>query len=271
MNWLLSLVQGRTVSWRDFVDIGIIAVLLFQVMVLIRGTRAAQMVLTSGFILALFYLSEYLRLETVNWLVRFMAPYVVFALIVLFQADIRRALTLVGRAPFLRRLARLQNSVETVEELVVAATSLAAKRFGGIVVVERQIGLRNYMEAGISLDAHVTYDLLDCIFQPKSSLHDGAVIVQGERIAAAACVLPLSVNPSVAKTLGTRHRAALGITEENDSVAIVVSEGTGLISIAVKGELERGLSPDELRDRLIDLLSPGRRSSVHADKEEAMR
>ena len=269
MTWLPSLLQERPVSWRDLVDVGILAVLLYQVLVMIRRTRAAQMVLTSGFILALFYVSEYLGLETVNWLIRFLAPYVVFALIVLFQADIRRALTLVGRAPFVRRLARFQNSVESVEELVVAATTLAAKRIGAIVVAERQIGLRNYMEGGIPLDAYVTYDLLHCIFQKESPLHDGAVIVQGERIAAAACVLPLSVNPAVARTLGTRHRAALGITEENDSVAIVVSEETGLISIAVKGNLERGLTPEQLRLRLTDLLSPGRAPLVRPEEDGA--
>ncbi len=267
MTWLLSLLEGRTVSWRDLVDIGIVAILLYQVLLLIRGTRAAQMVLTSAFIVALFYLSDYLGLETVNWLIRFLAPYVVFALIVLFQADIRRALTLVGRVPFLRRLARFRNSIETVEELVVAAASLSSRRIGGIIVIERQIGLRNYMEGGIPLDARVTYDLLDCIFQKESSLHDGAVIIQGERIAAAACVLPLAVNPAVAATLGTRHRAALGITEENDSVAIVVSEETGTISLALKGMLERPLSPDQLRARLTKLLSPRRIAAGQVDED----
>lgn len=265
--WLLSLLEGRTVTWRDLADIAVIAVLLYQALLLIRGTRAAQMVLTSAFIVGLFYLSEYLGLETVNWLIRFLAPYVVFALIVLFQADIRRALTLVGRAPFLRRLARFQNSVETVEEIVVAATSLAARRIGGIIVVERQIGLRNYMEGGIPLDARVTYDLLTCIFQKDSALHDGAVIIQGERIASAASVLPLSVNPAVAKSLGTRHRAALGITEENDSVAVVISEETGTISVALKGSLERGFTTETLRARLTDLLSPGRVAMRRGDED----
>jgi len=268
MTWLSSLLEGRTVSWRDLVDIGIVAILLYQVLLLIRGTRAAQMVLTSAFIVALFYLSEFLGLETINWLIRFLVPYVVFALIVLFQADIRRALTLVGRVPFLRRLARFRNSMETVEEIVVAATALCAKRIGGIIVIERQIGLRNYMEGGIPLDARVTYDLLNCIFQKESSLHDGAVIIQGERIAAAACVLPLSVNPAVAKTLGTRHRAALGITEENDSVVVVCSEETGVISIAHKGAFERDLTPDQLRDRLTALLRPGSLAAGGAIDEE---
>ncbi|MGE0393400.1 MAG: diadenylate cyclase CdaA [Vicinamibacterales bacterium] len=271
MTWLTSLLEGRTVSWRDLVDIGIVAVLLYQVLLLIRGTRAAQMVLTSAAIVALFYLSEFLGLETVNWLIRFLVPYVVFALIVLFQADIRRALTLVGRMPFLRRLARFRNSMETVEEIVVAAAGLSAKRLGGIIVIERQIGLRNYMEGGIPLDARVTYDLLSCIFLKESSLHDGAVIIQGERIAAAACVLPLSVNPAVAKTLGTRHRAAIGITEENDSVAVVCSEETGVISIALKGTLERDFTADTLRDRLTALLRSGSSAAPAVDEEGVVR
>ncbi len=268
MTWLLSLLDGRSVSWRDVLDIAIIAVVLYQVLLMIRGTRAAQMVLTSAALVALFYLSEFLGLETVNWLIRFLAPYVVFALIVLFQADIRRALTLVGRAPFLRRLARLRNSSqETVEEIVVAASLLAARRLGGIIVVERQIGLRNYMEGGIPLDARVTYDLLTCIFQKESSLHDGAVIIQGERIAAAACVLPLAVQSAAGTALGTRHRAAMGITEENDAVAVVVSEETGQIALALKGGLERGLTPDGLRSRLTELLGPGRVAVSRMDEE----
>jgi diadenylate cyclase len=270
MTWLISLLEGRTVSWRDLVDISIVAILLYQVLLLIRGTRAAQMVLTSSVIVALFYLSEFLGLETINWLIRFLAPYVVFALIVLFQADIRRALTLVGRVPFLRRLARFRNSMETVEEIVVAAAALSAKRIGGIIVIERQIGLRNFMEGGIPLDARVTYDLLSCIFQKESSLHDGAVIIQGERIAAAACVLPLSVNPAVAKTLGTRHRAAIGITEENDSVVVVCSEETGIISIALKGALEHGLTPEQLRERLTSLLRAGGLAAPGPDEDMAL-
>src|SRR6185503_14622952 len=173
---------------------------------------------------------------------------------VLFQADIRRALAHFGRAPFVRYFARAEQADETIEELVVAATTLAARRVGAIIVIERQIGLRNYIEGGIPLDATVTYDLLTSIFQPASPLHDGAVIVQGNRIAAAACFLPLSVNPRVSRELGTRHRAALGLTEENDAVAIVVSEETGYISLAIGGGLERGLEAAMLRRRLETLL-----------------
>ena len=178
--------------------------------------------------------------------------------------SIRRALAHFGRLPFFRYLERLEAANETVEELVVSASSLAARHLGAIIVIERRIGLRNYIESGIPLDATITYDLLASIFQKTSPLHDGAVIVQGDRIAAAACFLPLSVNQAVSRDLGTRHRAALGLTEENDAVAIVVSEETGAISLALGGALERGLSPDQLRARLQSLL--GARASVPASQ-----
>jgi diadenylate cyclase len=212
------------------------------------------MALSGGFILGLFFLSQGLQLETVNWVIRNLAGYVVFAIIVLFQADIRRALAHFGRAPFFRYFARVQSTDETLEEVVVTATNLAARRIGAIIVIERQIGLRNYIEGGIPLDAMVTYDLLASIFLPGSPLHDGAAIIQGDRVAAAACFLPLSVNPKVSRELGTRHRAAIGLTEENDAVAVVVSEETGKISLAMNGRIDRGLTPDQLRDRLRSLV-----------------
>ena len=172
-------------------------------------------------------------------MIRNLAAYVVFAIIVLFQSDIRRALAHFGRARLFRYFERATSTDETLEELVTAATTLSARRIGAIIVVERQIGLRNYIEGGIPLDATVTYDLMATIFQPGSPLHDGAAIMQGDRVAAAACFLPLSVNPRVSRDLGTRHRAAIGLTEENDAVAIVVSEETGIISLAMAGDLER--------------------------------
>ena len=190
---------------------------IYELLLLIRGTRAVQMALSGGFLILLFFLSRWLQLETVNWVIRNLATYVVFAIIVLFQADIRRALAHFGRAPFFRYFEREESAAETIEEIVVAASTLATRRIGAIVVIERQIGLRNYIEGGIPLDAMVTYDLLASIFQPGSPLHDGAVIIQGDRVAAAACFLPLSVSARVSRDLGTRHRAALGLTEENDA------------------------------------------------------
>ena len=205
----------------------------------------------------MFYLSRGFQLETLNWLIRNVVGYVVFAAIVLMQGDIRRALVHLGRAPVFRLFRQLDRPTaddDVIEELVVAATSLSAKRTGALIVFERSIGLRNYIESGIPLDARLTYDLLVSIFQPTSPLHDGAVIVQADRVAAAACFLPLTINPRLSRELGSRHRAALGVTEENDAVAIAVSEETGLISLVINGEIERSLEPDQLRLRLATLL-----------------
>jgi diadenylate cyclase len=259
MDWLSELLRRPAVSWWDLLDIGLVSILVYELLLLIRGTRAAQMALSGLFIIGLYFLSRWLQLETVNWVIRNLAGYVVFAIIVLFQSDIRRALAHFGRAPFFRYFDRASSDAETIEELVVSATSLSARHTGAIIVIERQIGMRNYIEGGIPLDAMVTYDLIGSIFQPGSPLHDGAAIVQGDRVAAAACFLPLSVNPLVTRELGTRHRAALGITEENDSVAIVVSEETGTISIVTGGAMERGLSAESLRIRLRALLGGRRR------------
>jgi diadenylate cyclase len=205
-------------------------------------------------LVALFYGSRWSHLETVHWLVRSMFGYIVFAVIVLFQSDIRRALAHFGRAPFFQYFAKTAAVEESIEEIVVAASMLSSQRIGAIIAVERQIGLRNYIEGGIRLDALLTYDLLQSIFLPASPLHDGAVIVQEDRVAAAACFLPLTVNPKLSKELGSRHRAAIGLTEENDSVAVVVSEETGSISLVVDGQIERGLDADVLRARLRTLI-----------------
>ncbi|HYM23117.1 MAG TPA: diadenylate cyclase CdaA [Vicinamibacterales bacterium] len=250
MAWLASLLRRPSLGWWDIADILVLAILIYEVVKLIRGTRAVQMAVGAVMLVALFYGSRWFHLETVNWVIRNLFGYLVFAVIVLFQSDIRRALAHLGRAPFFRYFAKPESAGESIEEIAVAATMLASKRTGAIIALERQIGLRNYIEGGIPLDAVLTYDLLLSIFQHDSPLHDGAVIVQDDRIAAAACFLPLTVNPKLSKELGSRHRAALGLTEENDAVAIVVSEESGLISLVADGQIERGLDADELRGRL---------------------
>ncbi len=193
-------------------------------------------------------------MQTVNWLIRNMLVYVAFAAIVIFQSDIRRALAHFGQAPFFRYFYRQEAADETIEEVVVAATMLAAQRVGAIIVIEREIGLRNYIESGIPLDATLTYYLVVTIFRPGSPLHDGAVILQEDRVSAAACFLPLTVNPRVSRELGTRHRAAIGLTEESDAVAVVVSEESGQISLALDGRIDRGLTPEQLRERMRTLV-----------------
>ena len=262
-EYLTSLLRRPTVGWWDVLDIAIVSILIYEFLKLIRGTRAVQMAVGSLLIVGLFYVSRLAPLQTVNWMIRNMLVYVAFAAIVIFQSDIRRALAHFGQAPFFRYFNRQEAVDETIEEIVVAATMLAARRVGAIIAIEREIGLRNYIESGIPLDARLTYDLLVTIFHPGSPLHDGAAILQENRVAAAACFLPLSVNPRVSRELGTRHRAAIGLTEESDAVTVVVSEETGQISLALDGNIERGLTPDALRDRIRSLIVL-RRSTRHA-------
>jgi len=265
MTWLTALLRRPPIGWWDLVDILVVSVLIYEVLKLIRGTRAVQMALGGGMLVALFYGSRWEHLETVNWLIRNLVGYLVFAVIVLFQSDIRRALAHLGRAPFFRYFAKPESAEESIEELVVAASMLSSQRIGAIVALERQIGLRTYIEGGIPLDALLTYDLLLSIFQPSSPLHDGAVIVQDDRVAAAACFLPLTVNPKLSKELGSRHRAAIGLTEENDSVAIVISEESGIVSVVADGQIERGLDADGLRARLRSLVLQRRAAGPKRD------
>jgi diadenylate cyclase len=206
LHQLASLLRRPAISWWDILDILVVAVVVYEALKLIRGTRAVQMALGSFMVIVLFFLSGLLPLQTVNWLIRNMLVYVAFAAIVIFQSDIRRALAHLGRAPFFRYFASAEAAEEAIAEIVVAAQMLSAQRVGAIIIVEREIGLRNYIESGIPLDATLTYDLLVTIFQPGSPVHDGAAIVQENRIAAAACFLPLTVNPKVGRELGTDTR-----------------------------------------------------------------
>jgi|SRR6185503_8042724 len=250
MNRLAELLNRPEFTWWDAVDILLVSLLIYEALKLIRGTRAMQMAAGSVLVLILFYMSQLFPLQTVAWLIRTVLVYVVFAVIVLFQSDIRRALSHLGSAPFFRYFARAERAAETIEEVVDAAGMLSKGKVGALIVIEREIGLRNYVESGIPLDAEVSYDLLTTIFQPTTALHDGAAIIQENRIAAAACFLPLTVGPGLDRDLGTRHRAAIGLTEECDALAVVVSEERGEMSLAVRGRLHRRLTSDQLRARL---------------------
>jgi diadenylate cyclase len=261
-----TLIERPQLLW-DVFDILLVSLLIYEALKLIKGTRAMQMAIGSVFVLLLFYVSQRFPLQTVNWLIRNLLVYVVFGAIVLFQSDIRRALSHLGRAPFFRYFARSEQVAETIEEIITAASQLAKARVGAIIVVEREIGLRNYVESGIPIDALVSYDLLTTVFQPKSPLHDGAVIIQEDRIAAAACFLPLTVNPKLDRDLGTRHRAAIGLTEECDAVAIIVSEERGEVSLSLRGRIERAMTPETLRARLQEIIlhkRPGRGAGAEA-------
>jgi diadenylate cyclase len=239
-------------SWQQgawaVLDILLVAVLIYQVLVMIRGTRAAPMLAGLAVVAGAFYLASIGTLTTLNWVVSRMLPYVVFALIVVFQSEIRHVLADLGR-----RLSFLRgNDVgsDAYDDIVLAANLFSQHQTGALVVIERRIGLRTHIESGVPLDARLSYDLLATIFRPSAPLHDGAVIVQKDRVAAAACFLPLSMNPLLSTQLGTRHRAGIGITEETDAIAVIVSEETGAISLALGGKIERDLTVDELRERL---------------------
>jgi diadenylate cyclase len=229
-------------------DILLVALIIYEVLVMIRGTRAAPMLAGLAAVAVAFYLARIGELVTLNWLVSHLLPYVVFALIVVFQSEIRHMLSDVGRrVSFLRGSAAEGDSYD---DIVLAANLFSQHQTGALMVIEREIGLRTYIESGVAMDARLSYDLLATIFRPSAPLHDGAVIIRKDRLAAAACFLPLSMNPVLSTQMGTRHRAGIGITEETDAIAVIVSEETGAISVAVGGRIERDLSVEHLRELL---------------------
>lgn len=240
------------VSVGSIIDILLVAALIYGFLVLIRGTRAAPMLVGVAVLTLAFYFAHIGDLKTVNWLVATLLPYAVFALIVVFQAEIRQGLARLGRALALNRTSPAE--AEAYDDIVLAGNLFSQNQTGALIVIEREIGLRTYIESGVALEARLSYDLLATIFRPSAPLHDGAVIVQKDRIAAAACFLPLSMNPVLSTQLGTRHRAGIGVTEETDAIAVIISEETGAISLAVAGTIERDITVEQLRERMSQLL-----------------
>ena len=227
----LPFIPNAPITITSVIDIILVAILIYQLLSIIRGRRAAP-ILFGVLILGMVYLlSAILRLELLRTVLANLVPYTAFALIVMFQSDLRRLLARLGPRP-LRSLRSGLERRDVFHDIVFAVNVLAETRVGALIVVERDIGLRTFVESGTKLDACVSRDLLLSIFHPKSALHDGAVIIQKDRITAAACFLPLTMNPQLARSLGTRHRAAIGITEESDCIALVVSEETAQISVA---------------------------------------
>jgi diadenylate cyclase len=222
-------------------DILLVAFLIYEFFMLIRGRRAAQVLVGVGAFVAAYAVSILAGLELLRSILALIVPYTPLALIVLFQSEIRRALIRIGRRRWRGFGGRLQQ-LESTEEIILALRKLTLQRVGALIVLERDTGLRTFIESGVRLDANLSRDLLLSIFKPGGELHDGAVIVQRDKIAAAACFLPLSMNPALARTLGTRHRAAIGITEETDCLSVVASEQTGNISVASAGEIEQNVT-----------------------------
>jgi diadenylate cyclase len=246
-----SLVLFQQFTWWSALDIALVAFLVYQFLLLIKGTRAAQMLAGAAVLLLALLVSRRAPLPVAHWIAENIIPYSLILFMVLFQAEIRHVLAKIGRAV---TFTKPSGGPESYDDIVMAANYLAQNQTGALIVVEREIGLRTYIESGVPMDARVSYDLLVTIFRPSAPLHDGAVIIQRDRIAAAACFLPLSMNPVLSNQLGTRHRAAIGITEETDAIAIIVSEETGHISLAQAGHIDRNISVDTLREQVSKLL-----------------
>lgn len=258
------------VNWVAFTDILAVAVVLYLLLRLIRETRAFPLLLATVVLLGLYYGSQWARLETLRWLLSNPVVYfVVIALIIIYQGEIRRELGRLGRMPLLGGL-RARERADPTDDIVLASSYFSQNRVGALIVLERSTSLNTFVESGIALDALLSYDLLISIFLPQSPLHDGAAIVRSGRVVAASCFLPLSLNPLLSTHLGTRHRAAIGVTEESDAVVVVVSEETGGISVMHKGTVELNLTPEQLRERLRRVLrEPLPRLAVPARSGEA--
>ncbi|HEV2912150.1 MAG TPA: diadenylate cyclase CdaA [Pyrinomonadaceae bacterium] len=260
---------GRLGDPRNLADIVLVFLIVYTVLKLVRGTRAAPMAAGIAAFALLYWLAVNQDLATLEFVLRGGLLYIGVAIIVLFQSEIRQALISFGnrfRMPFTRRQPG-QFGEGVYDEIVLAATTLASTKTGALIVIERGVGLKNVTDGGVKLDAELSYDLLVTIFNPATPLHDGAVVVRRHRVAAAACFLPLTLNPRLSKDLGTRHRAAIGITEDSDAVAVVVSEETGLISFVQAGQIRRGLDATRLRASIFQSLEV---SARRREKEESL-
>jgi diadenylate cyclase len=239
-----------SIRWYDVLDIILVAFLFYQVLMVVRGTRAVQMLLGLAVIFGAFILARNLKLQALSAIIDNFFSSLILIVIVLFQNEIRRGLTRIGSSPF---PGARSEAVQIIEEVVGATQTMAQRRIGALIVLERSVGLADYLEGGTALDSKVTRDTILSTFWPGNPLHDGALVIQQGRIAAAKCLLPLTKNPAMSQRLGTRHRAAIGLTEESDAVVIVVSEERGVISVAEEGKLSRIMDAGELHQRLMEL------------------
>jgi diadenylate cyclase len=247
---------SRMITLRSFLDFAVVFLLVYLLLRLVRGTRAAPMAAGLVGLLLLYWLAVSQDFPTLEFVLRGAALYIGVAVIVLFQTEIRQALIYLGnrlQSPIRRRV-QGQLGETIYDEIILAAATLSSTKTGALIVIERGVGLRNFIDAGVLLDARLGYDLLITVFNPETPLHDGAVIIQNDRIAAAACFLPLTQNPRLSKDTGTRHRAAIGITEDTDAVVVVVSEETGIISFVVDGAIKRNLDTTQLRRLLLSAM-----------------
>jgi len=243
----------KSLRWQDVVDIFIVSFIIYRVILVIRGTRAVQMLAGIVVLLIVYFGARELEFMTLYWLLGTFLSSIFLVMVIVFQRDIRRALAQMGQTPF----AKIHTeSAQTFDEILKAVQHLSNKKIGSLIVIERETGLRDYIESSHPVDAKLSHELLVSLFHTASPLHDGGVVVRGDRILSARCVLPLTKNPYISKSLGTRHRAAIGISEETDAVIIVVSEETQAISMAQHGAIVSGLDIKELRSRLEAIFLP---------------
>ena len=256
MGDLLSNLQS-SLRFIDLLDVGIVALIVYRILLLIKGTRAMQMLTGLGMLGIGFFLSSTLELFTTHWLLSYFFDYLILIVIVLFQDDLRRALTHVGKNPFFSG-ASAEEEREMVDEIARSAQRMAKERIGALIVIERETGLKNFIDTGSKLDSKVKAELLYSIFVQNSPIHDGAVIITNGRIAAAGCFLPLSKDPNIDKRYGTRHRAALGLTEDTDAIVILVSEEAGEAHLVKNGKITTNLNEQEILQSLSALLDLSR-------------
>ena len=244
----------RQIRWQDMVDVILMSIIVYRLLLIIKGTKAAHMLIGLGLLLMASLLSRYFELYTVDWMIQSFWAQIVIAIIILFQPEIRRALAQMGEAQIFKNLTSAEE-LKSLDEIVRATVALANKKIGALIAIERDTSLKDFVEMGTPLDAKVTKEILLSIFHPTSPIHDGAVVIKGNRIVAAGCFLPITMGPDISKSLGTRHRAGLGLSEETDAVIVVVSEETGMVSMAIHGKLDTHLDMGTLRDILTDLFT----------------
>lgn len=250
MDEVLSFLQS---AWKPCIEIGLFWFAYYVLLRFLKSTGGLQILRGLLLIFIFFVIVRSLRLQTITTLLGQILPISVIAILVLFQSELRRALTRIGQNPIFKLFLKEE---KLIDEIVKAVSALAKKKIGALVAFEKEISLKPYAESGIAVDGTVSFELLSTIFMPNTPLHDGGVIILGSRVQSAGCLFPLSQNPKISKTFGTRHRAALGLTEETDAMAIVVSEERGTIAVAEKGEMVTNVASDELRRRLVAIYFP---------------
>ncbi len=244
----------KYLRWQDFLDILLVTIILYRLLLIIKGTRAVQILIGLGLLLIAFLFSGYIGLYTMDWIIHSLWAQIVLAIVILFQPEIRRALAQTGESRFLPSFTNAKE-LRSLEEIVKASIALANRKIGALIVIERETSLKDFVEIGSPVDARVSKELILSIFHPTSPIHDGAVVIRGDRIVAAGCFLPLTLSAELSKSFGTRHRAGIGLSEETDAIVLIVSEETGSIATAIGGNLEKNVDMGSLRDVLAEVFT----------------